>query len=707
MNKSQAKERLTTLRKFLNDYNRAYFLENKQILDEPSRDKLKRELEDLESQYPDLITPDSPTQRIGTILDGKMPTHPHLTPKQSLQDIFSLAELQEWQTRIQKLVPEEKITYVTELKIDGLNITLHYAQGHLIRALTRGDGRTGEDVTHTIRTISLIPLTLPEPVDLELSGEVFMPLHEFQRINRTEDLDFANPRNAAAGTVRQLDPAVAATRGLAFFAYSVGRERGVLDTVKTQAELLQRLTALGFPVCPEWREHTDLASVEKFIKHWESHRQSLPYETDGIVIKVNSLAQRETMGSTARAPRGAAAYKFPARQAPTRLLGVTFQVGRMGTVTPVAELEPVLLDGSTVSRATLHNADEIQRKGVLIGDTVIIQKAGDIIPEVVRPLPELRTGTETPIKFIKKCPSCSSPLIRTEGEVAYRCENPTCPAQRLARLRHFASRPAFDIDTLGIKVVTALVENNYVRDPSDLFFLTADQLRTLPLFKDKKTENLLTSIQKSKQVTLPRLLFSLGIRFLGAQASRDLARFLSGVGDWQTTSVPTPTPISAQPSLFAEESTPTQTLAYLTPTALQKLIQTYSLEDLTAIPNFGEKISAAVFEWFNNKNHDGFLQHLTDAQIKITKDNSLSVHINDLPENPFRNTIAVLTGSSPNFSRTELRKMIEKLGGKVTNSVSKKTDYLIYGENPGSKLTKARELGVRILTIEEFLQNID
>jgi len=702
MNKQEAKARISKLREFLDKWNHAYFIENKLILDEPARDKLKRELEDLEKKFPDLVTPDSPTQRVGAPLSGKLPTLTHLTRKQSLQDVFDFQEIKDWSERAQKFVPDEKLEYISELKIDGINVTLWYEKGELVRALTRGDGVEGEDITHTARTIQIIPLRLKEKVDLEVGGEIYLPKTEFEKMKKREQTEFANPRNAAAGTVRQLDPTIAGERGLAFFAYAVGREKGVVDQISSQGGLLTRLSELGLPVCPLWEKHSDFISLEKYIAKWTRERENLPYEIDGIVIKINSKKQQILMGSTAKAPRWAVAYKFPAEQTVTKLLDVQYQVGRTGAITPVAILEPILLDGSTVSRATLHNADEIIRKKIEIGDTVLIQKAGDIIPEVMRALPELRTGKEKPIKFITHCPVCQTELIRQEGEVAYRCSNLECPAQKIERLLHFVSKNAFDIDTLGIKVIEQLFEKNLIQTPADIFFLTASQLAELPLFKSKKVQNLLESIANAKQVPLSNFIFALGIRFLGQQGSRDFAKWLSPQLAWHETKFSHQS-TNPQFSLFAEE-THTENIQAITPNDFFKFLQKLDYEQISSIDGIGEKVANSLLDWAEQSAHANLLDKMTLGGVLITQETYILASESSLQMSPFYGKKVLLTGSMQKYSRTELGKLLENLGAKVQNAISANTDYLICGDNPGSKLQKAQELGIKVVYEDAFLE---
>ncbi len=475
MTKVGAKIRIEKLKDKIRELNYEYFVLDKSEVSEAVRDSLKAELRKLEEEFPDLITTDSPTQRVGSVLDSKFAKVRHLTAKKSLQDAFSEEEVRDWFERISKVIDPEKIHYVCELKIDGLNVTLHYEKGRLVRAITRGDGEEGEDITHTIRTIESVPLTLGKPIDAEVSGEVYLSKADFQKI--TEDQKrkggeiFANPRNAAAGSVRQLDPKVAAERNLSAFFYELGKNN-LERPPKTQHEVLEFLQELGLRVNREYRYFGSIEDVINFLAVWHEKRDKLGYEIDGIVIKVDDKDQQQALGFTAKAPRFAIAYKFPAAQSTTKILDIHVQVGRTGALTPVAVLQPVKVAGSTISRATLHNEDEIKRKDVRIGDTVIIQKAGDVIPEVVEVLKDLRTGHEHVFHFPKKCPVCGSKAKRKEGESAYRCTNPDCFAQDRERFIHFVA--AFGMDGLGEKIVNQLIENQMVDDPADIFTLTKD-----------------------------------------------------------------------------------------------------------------------------------------------------------------------------------------------------------------------------------------
>ncbi|MFC1810445.1 NAD-dependent DNA ligase LigA, partial [Patescibacteria group bacterium] len=529
MDKAKAKQRIEKLREEIKKRNYEYFVLDKSNVSEAVRDSLKKELIELENHYPDLVDPDSPTQRVGSALSGKFAKVKHLTAKMSLQDAFSAEDVREWAERITKLVPGEKISFVCELKIDGLNITIHYKKGKYARALTRGNGVEGEDVTHTIKTIESIPLELNEPVDIEASGEVYLPKKSFEKINKEQEAKgeepFANPRNAAAGTIRQLDPQVAANRNLDGLFYEIGQYSNKGD-IKTQENILEEFVKLGLKANPEWKKCKTIDEVIKFCESWHDKRDKMPYEVDGIVIKVNSRDQHKKMGSTAKFPRFMIAYKFPAEQATSVVEDIQIQVGRTGALTPVAHLKPTLVAGSTISRATLHNEDEIAKKDVRIGDTVIIQKAGDVIPEVVEVMVNMRDGKEKKFKFPKECPVCDGGVERKEGEAAYRCINPKCSAKERQNFYHFVSKGAFNFDGLGVRVVDQLLDYNLVKDPADIFSLKVADLMNLPLFKEKRAVNVYEAVQEKKHTALEKFLFALGIRYMGEKSSHDLAKFI-------------------------------------------------------------------------------------------------------------------------------------------------------------------------------------
>jgi len=681
MSKADARKRLEKLREFIKKWNYEYFIENKTNVSEGARDKIKRELEDLEREYPDLVTPDSPTQRIGAPLSGKLPKRKHKARKESLQDVFSLEEIEDWEKRAKRILPKEEFRFVSELKIDGLNITLWYEEGVLKKALTRGDGIQGEDVTHAIKTIESIPLKLDEALTGEISGEVYMSNKSFEKI---KDQGFANPRNAAAGSVRQLDPAIAAKRELSGFFYDIKSTKSY-----DQDEILTELKRLGFPTEKNWKVHNDISHLEKEIQHWEKKKASLPYIIDGLVIKINDGSHQKRLGSTARAPRWAVAYKFPAEQSSTIVEGITMQVGRTGAVTPVAELKPTFLAGSTISRATLHNEDEMKRKDVRIGDTVVIQKAGDVIPEVVQVLEELRTGKEKVFSFPRKCPVCEAGLIRPEGEVIHRCPNKSCPARTREQLYHFVSKKGFNIDALGVKIIDQLVEKSLVISPADIFKLQYEELISLDLFEQKRTENLLAAIEDAKHVPLSRFLFSLGIRYLGEKSSRDLVPELQKELKYHSEMIKKKV---EQSSLFGSEEQE-EKIEFVRPDELLDSItkDPEKFEKIATVEGIGPKVIGSVQEWFSHDEHQQILKQLTKNDVKILKEEFENEH-----DPLFEGKSFVITGSFEKFSREELKTIVLRKGGKVSSSVTSKTHALLLGENPGSKLKKARELGISI-----------
>ncbi|MBI4235608.1 NAD-dependent DNA ligase LigA [Candidatus Peregrinibacteria bacterium] len=665
MTENEAKIRIELLRKKIRDLNYKYFILDQSEVDESVRDSLKKELIELEAKYPQLITPDSPTQRVGAPLSARFAKIKHTTAKKSLSDVFSEEEILEWHERISKLT-SDKIEFVTELKIDGLNITVQYENGVYMRAITRGDGVFGEDVTHTVKTIQSIPLKLNEEVDIEASGEVFMPKKSFQKLNE-EGGDFANPRNAAAGSVRQLDPQVAASRNLDMFFYHI--DKNSLKEIKSQEGALLTLQKLGLKVCPHFKKHDTIESVIKFCHQWQEKRDELPYEIDGIVIKVNDFKAQGKMGFTAKSPRYAVAYKFPASKVSTQILDVIFQVGRLGTITPVAVMKPTFVAGSTVSRATLHNEDEINKKDIRILDTVIIQKAGDVIPEVVEVLKDLRTGNEQKIHFPKKCPVCGHDILRMTGESAYRCTNKNCYAQELEKMIHFTSKKGFDIDGLGEKVVIQLIDEGLIQSPVDIFHLKKEDLLTLELFKDRRADNLLIAIEKAKKITLDRFLFALGIRYLGEQASFDLAKFtVSHTQDKENFNI----------------------LTFL------KTVTAFTLEEIKNIDGIGDKSGEMIFNWFNDEKNQKLLRDLHEAGIQLDIE-SLKT------EGKLQNKSFVLTGTLNSITRDQAKALIKKHGGKIHSTVTKDTDFLVVGDSPGSKLKKSLALGISAISEEEFL----
>ena len=704
MNKEDAKQRIEKLKEWLKKWNYEYFVLNKNDVSEAARDKIKKELHELEDEFPEFVTPDSPTQRVGSVLSGKFAKIKHLHAKQSLMDCFSNEELESWEERNQKLVPGEKLDYITEYKLDGLNLSLIYEKGKLHKAVTRGDGVYGEDVTHSVRTIQSVPLELREiggakleeyPI-IEVSGEVFMSIESFEKLNEQDEQTFANPRNAAAGTVRQLDPKVSAYRQLDMYFYSIYfSKNSVIEEPDSQKAVLELLQDLGLRVNTNFTHHSSLSSVEKAMSEAEMKREKLPYHIDGLVVKVNQRRHQNLLGSTAKAPRWAIAFKFPAEQSTSKVLDIEIQVGRTGALTPVAILEPTLVAGSTVSRATLHNEDEIERKDVRIGDTVIIQKAGDIIPEVVEVIKDLRNGKEKKFKMPKKCPVCGGAIERPEGEVVSRCMNKGCYAVHQQQLEHFVSRKAFDIDGLGEKVVEQLIEHKLIEDAADLFSLRASDLMQLDLFKDKKTENLLEALVRSKVIPLPRFIFAMGIRHVGEETAELLGNHLN-----LTTKTITLKKAQKknQLSLFAEESADEEAdVAEIAD--LQKALSRLTIEELNGIEGIGEKVAESIYEWIQGEKTATYLNKFERAGIKLLAPPS---HKSD----KLKGQTFVVTGTLPTLSRDQAKALIKQNGGKASSSVSKKTDYVLAGSEPGSKYDTAEKLKVPIIDETMFLSMI-
>ncbi len=667
MNKDEAKIRIEKLKEKINKLNYKYFVVNETEVSESVRDSLKKELIELEQEYPEFITSDSPTQRVGSMLSGKFEKVKHTTPKKSLADVFSKEEIRDWEERIDKIVPDKK-EFVCELKIDGLNITILYEKGKFVRALTRGNGIEGEDVTHAVKTIEAVPLQLNEEIDIEVSGEVYIAKKEFEKMNEEQKKNgleqFANPRNAAAGAVRQLDPKVTAQRGLSMFFYHVDKTN-LSKKITTQEEILKKFKELGLPVCDYYEKVESIDEVIKFCEKWTKKRETLGFEIDGVVIKVNNFIVQEKLGYTAKAPRYAVAYKFPAAQVSSRILDIILQVGRTGAITPVAVMTPTLVAGSTVSRATLHNEDEINKKDIRIGDSVIIQKAGDVIPEVVSVIKDLRTGDEKPFHFPKKCPVCGSDIERKEGESAYRCTNKNCYAVEKEKLIHFVSKKAFDIAGLGEKVVEQLIDEGLVQKSPDIFRLKKEDLMGMELFKDKRADNLIKSIEKSKKIELEKFLFALGIRYLGEQGSYDFAKYIVQKKDCSSI------------------------------LDLLEIIKSFSVEEMKNIEGVGEKMGNELYEWFNNNKNEKLLEDLQKVGVVLEISNLTST-------GKLKGKSFVLTGSLEGFSRDEAKDLIKKNGGIVHSSVSQNTDFVLAGESPGDKYAKAKKLGINIIDEETF-----
>lgn len=659
MDDTTMKARLLELRHTLDELSYQYYTLDKPTVTDYEYDMMYRELETIEKAHPEWITPDSPTQRVGSKISGGFAKYTHDRPMLSLGDVFNDAELMEFDQRVRQDLDGEDLEYVVELKIDGLAVNLIYEHGQFIRGVTRGDGRVGEDITNNVRTIRTIPLHIDsDSPHIEIRGEVYMPIDSFARLNaqrRDDELEpFANPRNAAAGSLRQLDPKITAQRKLAFFAYALGGNVGI--EIHSQEELLADLNAFHFQVNPEYRKFKTMKDVIAFIHTWDERRDTLPYATDGMVVKVNSFAQQARLGNTVKIPRWAIAYKFPPEQAKTKVLGISITLGRTGVLTPAADLQPVRLAGTTVKRATLHNEDYIKEKDIRIGDTVIIQKAGEIIPEVVRPVLTARTGKETVFAMPKTCPCCGGPVVRRDGEAATRCINPSCPAVIGEQIAHFVSRDAMNIDGLGDAIVQQLLQQHLIKDVSDIYGLTKDELVDLEGFGEKSADNLLNAIEDSKHVGLARVLFALGIRFVGAKAGRILAECFGSMD------------------------------------ALQQA----SVEELTAIGDIGPRIAESVVSYMADADHQALIQKLQAQGVDMTAEKR------QLISAAFDGEIVVLTGKLQTMTRKEAQQAVEDRGGTCTSSVTKKTTLVVAGAEPGSKYEKAQKLGTHIISEEEF-----
>ncbi len=700
MDREKAHIRIEKLKEKISYLNYKYFVLDQSEVSESVRDALKKELIELETAFPEYITADSPTQRVGSVLSGKFKKLKHKSPKKSLSDVFSEEEIHAWYERIKRLT-QSPIEFVCELKIDGLNITIQYEKGIFIRALTRGNGIEGEDVTHAVKTIQSIPLKLNKDIDLEVSGEVFMPKKSFEDLNleqKTKGLQlFANPRNAAAGSVRQLDPKIAASRNLDMFFYHI--DRASLESITSQEQALKTLNSLGLKICKNYEKLKTIEEVINFCSNWHKKREKLGYEIDGIVIKVNDFDQQKQMGSTAKAPRYAVAYKFPAIQTTSQILDIILQVGRTGAITPVAVMKPTLVAGSIISRATLHNEDEIKRKDIRVGDSVIIQKAGDVIPEVVEVIKDLRTGKEKIFSFPKKCPVCDSPIIREDGLSAYRCTNKNCYAVEKEKIIHFISKKGFNIEGMGEKVIIQLIDNGLIQTPADIFLLKKEDLMNLDLFKDKRTENLLYSIEKAKNRSLENFLFAFGIRYLGEQSSYDFAKFVFIHAKTSSKILNRYKKYSIQQTMFDIEEQPSMKEKFSI-LDLIETINTFSLEEIKNIEGIGEKMGESIYAWFKDKKNINYLEKLYKAGITLITDHLKSVN-NKLTGKNF-----VITGTLASLTRDQAKLLIKQNGGKIHSAITADTDFLIAGDSPGSKLKKAQELGVKIINEEKFRKMI-
>ncbi len=657
------KTEIENLRAEINRHNELYYQKSAPEISDAEFDRLLERLKTLETENPDLITPDSPTQRVGGRAEGFKP-FVHRVPLMSLDNSYDIDELKAFDERCRKLADGRDFDYVAELKIDGLSLALHYENGFLVAGATRGDGFTGDDVFSNVKTIRTVPLKLNGefPPKVEVRGEAFLSRSQFQRINEElkekEEKTFANPRNAASGTLRQLDSSIVASRRLDLFPYDV--LSGASKMFATHWESFAFLEKAGFHVNPLRALCSGIEKVIAFCNEMQERRESLDYEIDGVVVKVNSTHLQQEFGATTKAPRWAIAYKYPALQATTQLKDIIVQVGRTGALTPVAVLDATLLAGTVVSRASLHNEDEIKRLNVKLGDWVLIEKSGEIIPQVLQVIESRRDGSERDYEFPKNCPVCATKVARPAGEAVTRCPNPDCPAKVKARILHFASRKAMDIEGLGDVLVEKLVDLNLVKDVADIYSLTLEQIAELERMAEKSATNLMNQIAASRERSLQRLIYGLDIRHVGERYAKILARHFRSIENLQKATV----------------------------------------EELDAIHEIGLAVAVSVFNWMNNPRFQDLIRRLKEAGVKTEIGGDSSIN---LDEN-FNGKTFVLTGKLENFSRDEAAKLIEERGGRVSSSVSKKTNYVVAGTDAGSKLDKANALGVKIIDEKEFAE---
>lgn len=663
-NKKEAEIRIKELKDILNKSGYEYYVLDNPTMSDFEYDRLMQELIKLEGEFPEFATADSPTQRVGGEVADGFAEVVHTVQMQSLADVFSKNELYEFDSRVRAALGDESVEYVTEMKIDGLSVSLEYENGLFTRGSTRGNGFVGEDITQNLKTIPGIPLKLNEPLPfIEVRGEVYMPEKSFLRLNEQREASgepvFANPRNAAAGSLRQLDSRIAAERKLDIFVFNLQRIEG--KELSSHSQSIEYLASLGFKVIPERDVYTNIDDAYKEVLRIGESRGELAFDIDGAVVKVNSFAQREFLGSTSKTPKWAAAYKFPAEQKQTELLDIILQVGRTGAVTPNAVLKPVRIAGSTVSRATLHNIDNIKDKDIRIGDTVIIEKAGDIIPAVVGVVKEKRPANSAPFEMPKVCPICGEPLVREEGEAAVRCVNPNCSAQQLRAVIHFVSKAAMNIDGLGASIVEQLLDKKLINDCSDIYYLNFDNVISLDGFAEKSANNLIAAISESKKSGLDRVLFGLGIRMIGSRAAQILAAHFGNIDPLMSASV----------------------------------------DELSSISEIGTKMAQSIVEYFKQDKSLYIIERLRAAGVDLT-------YTSTQKGNNFDGKTFVLTGTLPTLKRSDAKKLIESYGGKVSGSVSKNTDFVVAGEEAGSKLDKALSLGIKVLSeaeLTEMLKN--
>ncbi len=666
MRENEAKNEINRLIKEINYHNKCYFVDNNPQISDYEYDKLLEKLNKLEAEYPEFVQAESPTQRVGDEPINEFKTIKHSIPMKSLGKTYNSQDLKNFDAGIKKKLGIDKIEYVVELKIDGVSITLKYENGKFIYGATRGDGNTGDDVSQNLKTIQSIPLTLEKPLTIEVRGEAYIPSEDFRKLNQQREADgkkiFANPRNACAGSLKILDPKIVSKRPLDAFIYNVAQVSDSDVTLKTHSDMLKLLKQIGFRVNENYKVVNGISEVIDYIASWETKRFDLDYETDGMVIKINNLEFQEKLGYTAKEPRWAIAYKFPAKQISTKINSITLQVGRTGIITPVAELEPVQLSGTTVSRATLHNFDELERKDIRVGDYVFVEKSGEIIPQVVKVIEEKREKSSERFIAPKTCPECNQPVKRAEGEVAIRCENPHCPAQVVGRISHFTSKKAMDIEGMGEKIVKRFYELGFLKDISDIYDLDIDKIKELEGFGKKSAENLQKAITKSKENDLRRLIYGLGIKYIGEKASGLLAdRFRS----------------------------------------LEALMSAKH-EDLVAIDEIGDVMAQSIIDYFSLETNSNIISRLKGFGVKMEQEKAEQA----ISSQFFTGKKFVLTGTLELYTRKEAEDLINKFGGKTTSSVSKKTDYVLAGKDAGSKLEKAKNLGVKILDEQAFQDEI-
>jgi DNA ligase (NAD+) len=661
---------IESLRGQIRGHDHRYYVLNEPVISDRDYDRLMARLENLERAHPELVTPDSPTQRVGGRPVKEFPSVVHEQPMLSLANTYSTAELQEFETRLKNFLPDEVFEFVAELKFDGIAVSLLYEDGRLVRGATRGDGERGDDITENLKTVRSIPLRLFDgdgpPRRVEVRGEVYMPKAGFEKMNREQEKrdekPFANPRNAAGGTLKMQDSAIVAGRPLRFTAYYLGIRDGGAAPLASHFDALHELRKLGLPVSRHVALCKSVWEVIDFCNAWEEKRDGLPFEIDGVVVKVNSMDQQDRLGATAKSPRWAVAYKFKPRQAATVLRKIHFQVGRTGAITPVAELAPVFLAGSTISRATLHNEEEIRRKDIREGDTVVIEKGGDVIPKITAVVLKKRPKDSKPFRMPQECPACGGPVVRSEDEVAVRCENIACPAQAQRRIEHFASRGAMDVDGLGEALIRLLLENKMAADYGDLYRLDEKQLSELERMGEKSARNVIQAIAESKKRPLDRLIFGLGIRYVGSNVACILADAYGSV----------------------------------------EKLRGASIEELGKVEGIGPTIAESVVQFFAQKRNLEVLEKLRGAGVRMEETRKKAGKTG-----AFKGKTFVLTGALTRFTRESAEALIQSEGGNVSGSVSKSTDYVLTGENPGSKYRKALDLNIEIMDEDTFVKALE